>query len=834
MDSTFNFDQTYNEFNVTNLSTIQHLTCPSCHITLTNSRHRSMCPFCGSFYNPNVELDIGLRSDSRILRPNSHQNILHLPPIDSRQHLLRVTGFGPLITDGLGVIHTYITGLLFPPHIDDESSNLLISLPPINNSHSDLAINDNINDNQFMTNSSKTQKLLNQSLESSQFSYSNKYLSTPFHYPKRDFTLNDFKNLLTISCESADYTQLHDFYEQTFSSNIELNALFKVNANQSDAKSHDPEINIIFLYTVYDELNNLPSFISKTVLKGVIASLSSTEPLKSKDEIRAIFMLLQNPIFSNQSSYNVFAHLLKRVVNLNSGDHQLLINWFSKLQSDKLKALVKNVLQFITIREFPPNNGHKLPTINKSKFWIPCATRVLALLNAANNKMNPNVVNYTEFYNYALDHINLMSEYYRWQNPSKVNRFSYCQYPFILSIVAKKTILQRDSEQQMILNARQSLLNRAIHQQMADIDVFFLNLNIRRSNLVIDSLNEIAKKQSDLKKKLKVTFIGEPGLDMGGLTKEWFLLLIKQIFHQDYGMFVYHKKSRCYWFSTVQNGNLREYNLIGVLMGLAVYNSIILDLHFPTLCFKKLLSPPVVPLDIDRSPVGMCNVTMDDFTQVIPDVAIGLKELLAYEGNVEEDFCMNFQVSVEEFGEVRTHILKPNGHNIIVNNDNRFEFVKLYMDLILNKAIFQAFKAFYLGFHSVCASNALIMLRPEEVEVLVCGCPTIDMEELRKATVYEGYLENEPIIRYFWDTVKSFSIDMQKDFLRFVTGSDRVPINGMSDMNFKISALNSNTDMLPISHTCFNQLVLPRYSTQELLREKLIVAINNAEGFGLE
>ena len=62
-------------------------------------------------------------------------------------------------------------------------------------------------------------------------------------------------------------------------------------------------------------------------------------------------------------------------------------------------------------------------------------------------------------------------------------------------------------------------------------------------------------------------------LDMGGLTKEWFQLLVKQIFEPDYGMFVYHPNSRCYWFSVSgSNKNLREYNLIGVLMGLAVYN----------------------------------------------------------------------------------------------------------------------------------------------------------------------------------------------------------------------------------------------------------------------
>lgn len=51
-------------------------------------------------------------------------------------------------------------------------------------------------------------------------------------------------------------------------------------------------------------------------------------------------------------------------------------------------------------------------------------------------------------------------------------------------------------------------------------------------------------------------------------------------------MFVYHPSKRLYWFSMSQEGNLREYNLIGVLMGLAVYNSIILDVRFPAICFR--------------------------------------------------------------------------------------------------------------------------------------------------------------------------------------------------------------------------------------------------------
>lgn len=131
---------------------------------------------------------------------------------------------------------------------------------------------------------------------------------------------------------------------------------------------------------------------------------------------------------------------------------------------------------------------------------------------------------------------------------------------------------------------------------------------------------QIAFKQKDLKKKLKVTFAGEPGLDMGGLTKEWFLLLIREIFHAKNGMFVYYSHSRCYWFSTGQTDhtNLREYNLIGVLMGLAVYNSIILDLSFPSICYRKLLSPPVVPT-VDDNNVGVVeNLTLNDLDEIMP------------------------------------------------------------------------------------------------------------------------------------------------------------------------------------------------------------------------
>lgn len=86
----------------------------------------------------------------------------------------------------------------------------------------------------------------------------------------------------------------------------------------------------------------------------------------------------------------------------------------------------------------------------------------------------------------------------------------------------------------------------------------------------------------------------------------------------------------------------------------------------------------------------------------------------------------------------------------------------------------------------------------------------------------------------FWNVIESLSDDQKRKFLLFVTGSDRVPVGGMGDMNFKITRGPNRSDYLPEAHTCFNQLVLPQYPDQSRLKEKLVTAIMNAEGFGME
>ncbi|ODN03165.1 putative E3 ubiquitin-protein ligase HECTD2 [Orchesella cincta] len=589
-----------------------------------------------------------------------------------------------------------------------------------------------------------------------------------------------------------------------------------------------------------------------------------------KDKVRALFVILQNPVFAAQSSYTVLAHVLRHVTALPNSDHQMLVHWFRTLEVGRLRMLVRTLTQFVTIRQFPPAD-RSLPPLSKSKWWIPAAARVLALLNAANNGCQPALLHYSEFYNSALDHVDLMQEYWRWQSPDRTWTVLILSVSFYAEHCCQKNYFNEgkstkiyirytscpccvDAEHQMILVARRSLVAKVARHQTPQIDIFFLNINVRRNHLVPDSLKEIATKQKDLKKKLRVSFVGEPGLDMGGLTKEWFLLLIRDIFQPEYGMFVYYPNSRCYWFSLAQQGSLREYNLIGVLMGLAVYNSIILDLHFPSICYRKLLSPPVVP-PLDSAAVGVTrDPTIDDLAEIMPDVAHGLRELLKYEGSVEEDMGLSFQMlidicehlqlyiqfmfyyqaSLQEYDRIMTYNLKENGEHIPVTNDNREEYVRLYLDWVLNTAIYAQFRAFYLGFHSVTASNALIMLRPEEVEMLVCGSPTLDLHELRKVTEYDDYRPDDRVIQDFWSVLTSLPLELQKKFLLFTTGSDRIPVGGMGEMYFKISKMRDREENLPEAHTCFNQLILPEYPNKDVLKRKLIIAISNAEGFGLE
>lgn len=67
----------------------------------------------------------------------------------------------------------------------------------------------------------------------------------------------------------------------------------------------------------------------------------------------------------------------------------------------------------------------------------------------------------------------------------------------------------------------------------------------------------------------------------------------------------------------------------------------------------------------------------------------------------------------------------------------------------------------------------------------------------------------------------------------FLTGSDRIPILGMKCLKLVIQPTGGGEGYLPVAHTCFNLLDLPKYTDKETLKSKLIQAIDHYEGFSL-
>lgn len=117
---------------------------------------------------------------------------------------------------------------------------------------------------------------------------------------------------------------------------------------------------------------------------------------------------------------------------------------------------------------------------------------------------------------------------------------------------------------------------------------------------------------------------------------------------------------------------------------------------------------------------------------------------------------------------------------------------------------------------------------------MICGSPTLDFKALQAKTEYEGgFTASSKIIKWFWEIVHAYEDKDKKRLLFFATGSDRVPIGGLSKLSFTISKNGPDSMRLPTSHTCYNTLMLCTYSTKERLEERLLTAIGNAEGFGL-
>ncbi|XP_035538162.1 E3 ubiquitin-protein ligase NEDD4a isoform X2 [Morone saxatilis] len=360
----------------------------------------------------------------------------------------------------------------------------------------------------------------------------------------------------------------------------------------------------------------------------------------------------------------------------------------------------------------------------------------------------------------------------------------------------------------------------------ADIPNRF-EMKVRRNAVLEDSYRRIlsVKRADLLKARLWVEFEGEKALDYGGLAREWFFLMSKEMFNPYYGLFEYSATDNYTLQINPNSGLCNEdhlpyFKFIGRVAGMAVYHGKLLDAFFIRPFYKMMLQKPI---------------TLQDMESVDSEYFNSLMWILE---NDPTDLDLRFTIDEELFGQTHQHELKPGGAEIVITNDNKKEYIHLVMQWRFVNRIQKQMSAFKEGFFELIPQDLIKIFDENELELLMCGLGDVDVNDWRENTKYKNsYCSNHVVIQWFWKTVLLMDAEKRIRLLQFVTGTSRVPMNGFAELYgsngpqlFTIEQWGTR-EKLPRAHTCFNRLDLPPYESFEELREKLHIAIENAQGF---
>ncbi|XP_022723156.1 E3 ubiquitin-protein ligase UPL6-like isoform X2 [Durio zibethinus] len=358
---------------------------------------------------------------------------------------------------------------------------------------------------------------------------------------------------------------------------------------------------------------------------------------------------------------------------------------------------------------------------------------------------------------------------------------------------------------------------------------------IRRDHILEDAYNQMsALSEEDLRGHIRVTFVNEfgveeAGIDGGGIFKDFMENITRAAFDVQYGLFKETADHLLYpnpGSGMTHEQHLQFFHFLGTLLAKAMFEGILVDIPFATFFLSKL-----------KQKYNYLN----DLPSLDPELYRHLIFLKHYKGDISE-LELYFVIVNNEYGEQTEEELLPGGKNIHVTNENVITFIHLVSNHRLNFQIRQQSSHFLRGFQQLIQKNWIDMFNEHELQLLISGSlDSLDVDELRRHTNYVGGYHGEHyVIDMFWEVLKSFSLENQKKFLKFVTGCSRGPLLGFKYLEplFCIqraagSASEEELDRLPTSATCMNLLKLPPYRSKEQLETKLLYAINADAGFDL-
>lgn len=367
-----------------------------------------------------------------------------------------------------------------------------------------------------------------------------------------------------------------------------------------------------------------------------------------------------------------------------------------------------------------------------------------------------------------------------------------------------------------------------------------LCLKIRRKQILEDTWGALYDRPVSelLAPTMTVSFEGEKGIDMGGPTREWFdfvaLRLAEGASDVRGSSLLATAPDRTLIprpiagpTEEVSQGKKERYSelmALGKFIALAIYRDRPLPLSFSLIACKHFLEVPV---------------GLDDVRRLDPDFfRLRVAQVMKRGGLTEMQEALGeplYFLSAPTELRPEPAELKPGGAQIIVTEENKAEYVQLLCEAYLCGDIRRELQCLLQGFWLLFPRELLRQCKvtPRDLSVMISGIANLDPEEWRKHCERQG---GGQVHEWFWQFVQQLDAERRCMLLQFTTGSSRLPPGGFAELEprFNISISEADSDEhLPHAHTCVNQLVLPKYSCYERLRDKLTLAIST-EGIGFQ
>ena len=144
--------------------------------------------------------------------------------------------------------------------------------------------------------------------------------------------------------------------------------------------------------------------------------------------------------------------------------------------------------------------------------------------------------------------------------------------------------------------------------------------------------------------------------------------------------------------------------------------------------------------------------------------------------------CLDFTTTQDIMGVKEEIELIPNGAKIEVDNDNFPEYLEACLKYRMLDRVKPQLNELLLGFFDVIPEPLLTIFDFQELELLMCGLPDIDLEDWKEHTEYSGECDyvggDHQVCIWFWEVVVEFDRETKARLLQFVTGTSGVPSRG--------------------------------------------------------